>query len=105
MEESPRVQPWQANAIIGLLALLVVSTIAANFQAWTSQPKPPVYEYTFGSVPDKELDKTLANFGADGWELVFARRASGNPESAKPEYQYEMIFRRQVRGVKPIKGP
>lgn len=63
------------------------------FRPWT------FWQYRVGAAKDAELPEYLAKLGADGWEMVSARRAlesePANPD--KPEVFYEMIFKRPVR--------
>jgi hypothetical protein len=49
----------------------------------------------------------INNLGTEGWELVFARRASLTTDITRPEYQYEMIFRRPAgrASASPFKLP
>jgi hypothetical protein len=101
-EKTPAiVQPWQINVVIALLTLLIIIAAA---HAWKSYQIPPQakWEYMLGSESDATLNDTINKLGAEGWELVFARRASGNLESAKPDFRYEMIFRRPVNYGKPV---
>lgn len=99
-EQSPaRIRPWQINVVIALLALIVVVSVA---HAWKSRQAPAVqWEYRIHAIKDDSLKEDLYTLGAEGWELVFARRATvgefdlaANP---KPEMRYEMIFRRPAR--------
>jgi hypothetical protein len=43
---------------------------------------------------DEELKTVIDKLGADGWELVFARRASDG-DSRDPKMSYEMIFKKR----------
>ena len=82
---------WQLNAIIALLVLLIAVSL---FHGYQPEDK---WEYTIGNAPDKELNDAMNRLGADGWELVFARRANSGLDNTKPDFQYEMIFRRRVK--------
>lgn len=97
-----RVKSWQANVVIFLLvALIAVSSI----NAWNTQKPAAKWEYKIESVPDTGFENTMNMLGADGWEMVFARRASQG-EGSK-EFRYEMIFRRPAGAGKQsisIKG-
>lgn len=53
----------------------------------------PQFEYKIKSPDDDKFTTTLDNLGKDGWELVFARRASGENH----DMNYECIFKRQIR--------
>lgn len=78
----------QAAIIIILLSFLVVIPIATN----RSSPQAK-WEYKISSPIDSSLDRELKELGADGWELVTARRATSDYGTAS----YEMIFKRVVR--------
>lgn len=54
------------------------------------------WEYRIESPNDLLLSGELNELGADGWELVFARRASS---SLTDGFAYEMIFKRRRRGT------
>lgn len=51
-----------------------------------------VWEYRIESVPDLSFDETMNEFGDEGWELVFARRAQN---SITKDFSYECIFKRK----------
>ena len=57
------------------------------------EPKPlqlPLWEYRIESIPDLNFESQMALLGGQGWELVFARRATDSRDKAL----YEMIFKR-----------
>ena len=54
---------------------------------------PVLWEYRIESVPDASFDSRINAMGKDGWELVFARRASDGSDYS-PTFSYEMIFKR-----------
>ena len=95
-------RPWQLNVAVALLALLVAISL---FQSWNSPQSAVRWEYKVWTGSDATLPETINALGSDGWELVFARRASGNPDNPKPDFQYEMIFRRPARSAGLIKWP
>jgi hypothetical protein len=104
-EQSPNgVQAKQVNLVIALLVLLVA---AAATHTWKSyQPQAQIkWEYNVGSVADAELNEMINKLGAEGWELVFSRRASVGEidimTNPKPEFRYEMIFRRPLPSSRP----
>lgn len=73
---------------------------AAAYPVFLSQPvelskaDAPAWEYRIEAVPDLAWDTIMSELGADGWELVFARRA----QDANDKMMYETIFKRQKRG-------
>lgn len=56
--------------------------------------QPTQFEYMVDSIPDLEWGTKAQKLGEEGWELVFARRATG---SGSGDYMYECIFQRQSR--------
>jgi hypothetical protein len=57
---------------------------------------PIQWEYKIESLPDRSFDQRINAMGKDGWELVFARRASDGSDYS-PTFSYEMIFKRPRR--------
>jgi hypothetical protein len=51
------------------------------------------WEYRVESIPDRSFDQRINAMGKDGWELVFARRASDGADYS-PVFSYEMILKR-----------
>jgi hypothetical protein len=76
-----------------LLALVALAVIALALVAGVIL-EPPGYEYAVFSVPDEQLVPSLNKIGAQGWEVISARRAV---ESRGSDASYEMILRRQAR--------
>jgi len=78
----------QANWVIVLLVVLIglsgFNTLGARLGVASG------WEYRLDSPPDVLFQSELDKLGKEGWELVFARRATGSSKSAS----YEMIFRR-----------
>jgi hypothetical protein len=77
--------------VLGLLAILFCGYFAFEGQ----KPATQRWEYRIEAVPDATFQEATNKLGADGWELVFARRAS-NGEEPHPTMSYEMIFKRPM---------
>jgi hypothetical protein len=77
-----------AASLVGLLLLFTLNTFAGQ------KTKAVEYEYKIASVPDLTFTPTMDQQGADGWELVFARRAK---DSDTDSFAYECIFKRVKR--------
>lgn len=104
MSESAQIKNWQVNIAILLLAALVV---ISSFQALRDDQSALQWEYKIASAPDAAFTDEVNRLGADGWEIIFARRASSG--EGKSEFNYEMIFRRHLRqsrsdSILPLKG-
>jgi hypothetical protein len=86
-----------SKAILALGIVLLVTTAATGTFAFTTSKavSDPRWEYMILSVPDDMFTQQLDRLGANGWEMVFARRASdGN--TPHPTMSYEMIFKRHA---------
>ena len=75
------------------MCCIVLITSLSLFYSFNYQTK---WEYTLESPDDYSLEREMNEFGDNGWELVFARRATSSYSSAS----YEMIFKRKVQNVK-----
>lgn len=72
--------------LIGILGILLTNTLIGN------KPETVAWEYQIESVPDILFDTTMNKLGTEGWELVFARRAS---DPTTDDFSYECIFKRK----------
>lgn len=83
----------QAWAIILILSGLLIVQILPLMQT-TSSTHIVGWEYSISSIKDDTWDTEMNQKGSQGWELVFARRATtGGVHSS--EAMYECIFKRQ----------
>jgi hypothetical protein len=98
-EEKAHFQPWQMNVVIILLAMLLGVALAHTRRSRQAPPQVK-YEYLISAEPDALINGAINKLGAQGWELVFARRASVGDFDLRtnptPEVRYEMIFRRPL---------
>jgi GYF domain 2 len=80
--------------ITGLMAVaLIFWKLSSIERLLDKKSTAPQFEYKIESPDDRAFTRTLDRWGKDGWELVFARRASGSDH----EMSYEVILKRQVR--------
>ncbi|MBT9585164.1 hypothetical protein IV102_17605 [bacterium] len=68
-----------------LLASLLIVNLISLFVLMKLLPTPeatvlPKWEYTIESVADLEFEAGMRKLGEEGWEIVFARRASGSDD-------------------------
>ena len=70
---------------------LIVAAIILISLSGCSKPK---WEYSIQEIPDNSFTRAMDSLGGEGWEMVFARRASdGN--TYNPTMSYEIIFKRR----------
>ena len=77
------------NKLLIAILVAVLMLFVQGFQRPTTLAAQQ-WEYRIESVPDLGWDAGMSKLGDEGWELVFARRASGSDE----KMSYEMIFKR-----------
>ena len=74
--------------VIGLLTAMLIAQL---FGLTSTKTSITHWEYTVESPSDVTLKKEFQRLGDEGWELVFARRASSEYREVT---SYEMIFKR-----------
>lgn len=79
----------QHVTLSALLAIIVAINALPLFKAGPIGAKPS-FEYRVDAVPDLQFDERMSALGDDGWELVFARRASDSGSTM----MYEVILKR-----------
>jgi hypothetical protein len=92
-----RPEPPQPNTITRSQATLICILLlfCTGLLTWHTFKSPQKWEYRIESIPDISFDSEINRLGAQGWEMVFARRASsGSDLSEKPTFSYEIIFKR-----------
>ena len=82
----------QAGCLIGLLAF--IATVLAYDTFLPEFSDAVRWEYRIESPDDYSFDTAMNELGEDGWELVFARRATNRFSDGA---SYEMIFKRPQR--------
>ena len=92
MEEEGRARsiPETKPYLIGISVLLVIVALLLGYIAF--KPTPHRWQYKIEGIEDQQFSQKMQTLGAEGWELVFARRASSGEES--PTFVYEVIFKR-----------
>ena len=87
---------------LNVIALLLVLILLVSLgQTLLNRALPEQWQYAIAAPNDEELEAVINKLGANGWELVSARRASdGSPSS--PKMSYEMIFKKRGAAPEPI---
>jgi len=81
-------------ALTGLVAKVALDdTPVAVADPVDVEVQPAKYDYMVESIPDMEWATKGQALGQEGWEMVFARRASDGNDNML----YECIFQRQSR--------
>ncbi|MGD0650264.1 MAG: DUF4177 domain-containing protein [Verrucomicrobiia bacterium] len=76
--------------------LIILLLVALGFPLLSMFKPVERWEYRIEAPSDMELASTINTLGEEGWELVFARRATSGSEYATTA-KYEMIFKRPKR--------
>jgi hypothetical protein len=84
-----RLAPALLIAVIALLALNLIFTAITTFRGTPTVSQE--WEYKTTGIPDSLFDQKMNDLGRQGWELVFARRATVGDIGAL----YEVIFKRR----------
>lgn len=79
----------QFGVVVSLLVVLAAEQAIPILMPARMQPR---YEYRVEAPKDEQLIDELDNMGYGGWEVVSARRATGEGKGAS----YEMILRRPI---------
>ncbi len=95
----------QGDLIMVLLMLLLAVSAYSAFGPVRTKAAIP-WEYRIEAVPDESFAERTSSLGAQGWELVFARRATTSSVASvsreeEPVFAYEMIFKRPRRPGSP----
>src|SRR5688572_5526681 len=77
--------------------MIILLVLLVGVQAWQliggMSVKAQTWEYTIDSPPDEQLPGRLKTLGANGWEIVSARRATSKVGD-ETVASYEMILKR-----------
>jgi hypothetical protein len=85
------------------LRALEESIVTMGDRLATEFARTPTWEYVIESPPDSNFQQAIDHFGANGWDLVAARRATHEIKplfpwnDARTEAAYEIIFKRPKR--------
>ncbi len=91
---TPTIAPKPKGSANTWLLSAILAVMVWNSVGHTPQIMSAKWEYTIKSVPDGSFDEEMNKMGLDGWDVVFARRASSGSSSSST-FSYEMIFKRQ----------
>ena len=96
---SPKRRPPSQPISRGQLTLLIALTAALllfHVVTWiVDHASATHWEYKVESPSDRTFETEVDRLGADGWELVTARRVA--PDDGGPGAKYELIFKRPRR--------
>lgn len=89
--KSTKTTKWPVVLIGVITGLLALHALGLQLLA-------PRWEYSIESPDDLSFEETMETLGQDGWELVFARRATSRGRGSA---SYEMIFKRRRALLSP----
>lgn len=77
--------------------LIVLLIFIFGIIFWNGYKDPPreKWEYKIEAIQDETFDGDINTLGNQGWELVFARRASNGNKSGR-DFSYEIIFKKKI---------
>ena len=79
--------------LVVLGAALCTAAFVAVFAKTPTTQTFQKWEYRIEDVPDASFDTAMQKIGEEGWEVVFARRASDG-STYSPKFSYEVILKR-----------
>lgn len=82
-------------SIISIYQLVSVSGLTNEIKSLISSPK---YSYRIDSPPDVNFGVFMEKLGAEGWEVISARRARDSSNGSDSAFSYEIISKRRLRG-------
>jgi len=77
------------RVLIGAFLMILMISMIFSFGCSSSTPK---YEYMIVSPDDYTFTTEMNEYGEEGWQLVFARRASDSSDIMS----YEIILMREL---------
>lgn len=90
MTEPVASSPYAAERRLTVLVVLAVLILAALVFLVFRATRTPQWQYMVVAPPDQMLESEMNRLGAEGWEIISARRATGAYNTAS----YEMILKR-----------
>jgi hypothetical protein len=85
-----------SRAQLTLLVALIAALLLFHVVTWViDHASPTRWEYKIEAPSDRVFETEIDRLGADGWELVTARRVA--PDDGGPGAKYELIFKRLRR--------
>lgn len=85
-----RSKPAAVILTVGMTLIVGLLTLQFLLPAQTPDSPHQEWEYMIDSIPDSIFTTIMNLHGENGWELVFARRASNIDDT----FAYEVIFKR-----------